>query len=235
MGSLIIHTVYDSVISVGAKQNRSFREGCGMDGMGVMKLRLMATAFALIGLGACATVDIADMTTMAGNAPEQTKMSSNVVVNASEKLYASFEEKGLCQSSEERMKSAAATLLKGRNSVQSAENQTYLDKAGSLASVQADIASSAHLIRQTQRAADVYIELAEPAIDLRPELKSLEQAFYATQSARRFFVKALENLDADASEHLADYDTAQDQLRVLTNQYGDRVRAQADIADNSAS
>ena len=203
-----------------------------MDGM---NLRLTLTAIAALSLGACATVDIADMTTMGGDNAQQTAVTSNVVINASNKLYTSFEDKGLCLSSEARMKSAASTLLKGRVADPDTTELTYSDKIASVAAVKADIADSTLLISQAQRAAGVYFELAEPGLDLRPELKSLEQALYATQSARRHFEVALGRFDASETENLNAYENALEQLRLVTNQYGERVRNQSRSSEAGAS
>ncbi len=197
-----------------------------------MKLGLVTTAILALSLGACATVDIADMTTLGGDSAISTAEKSNVVITASDKLYAAFEEKGLCQSESERMKSAAAFLLQGRQALENHPEGAYVTKVSNFDRLQADIIEATALVKNTRKAAEIYLELAEVGTDFRPELKRLEKAIYACQNAKTQFQLVSDKVGAT---DMSGFDEAAEGLRVVTNIYGDRVREQAQKNTQSAS
>ena len=191
----------------------------------IMKIKLVASSILLLSLGACATVDIADMTTLGGDKTVSTAPQSNVVINASDKLYASFEEKGLCLSQSERMKTAAAALLKGREALTNHPESAYVNQGYAIGKIRSDLSQAASLLENTSKAAEVYLDLAPTDADLRPELKRLEQAIYATQSAQRQFNMAIEKAQPGTPDEMKEYQAAAEDLRLITNTYGDRVRS----------
>ncbi len=197
-----------------------------------MRLGLVVSAVCMLSLGACATVDIADMTTLGGDTAIAQADKTNVVITASDKLYAEFEDKGLCQSETERMKSAAAFLLQGRQALTNHPEGAYVTKVSDFEQLQVDMVQATLLVKNTSKAAEIYLDLAEPESDFRPELKRLEKAVYATQSAKIQFKLVSDKIgETDFSK----FDAAAEDLRKVTNVYGDRVREQAQTKTDAAS
>ena len=200
-----------------------------------MKLHIIGSSVLLLALGACATVDIADMTTISGEPAVATADQANVVINASDKLYAAFEEKGLCLSQSERMKTAAVAVLKGKEALTNHPDNAYANQSKSIGAIKLDLTAATMLLDNTRKAAEVYLELTPTDADLRPELKRLEQAYYATQSAQRQFNIAIETVEPGTPEQMKTFQAAAEGLRLITNTYGDRVRLQGQSQTTSGS
>ena len=221
--SLNIHLACAKWDQLGRKTDKQVAGGGG-HWVNAMTLKILGSSVLFCMLGACATVDIADMTTMGGDLPAAEASSTNVVLNASDKLYAAFEEKGLCLSQKARAKYAAEAFLKGREALSNHPDNAYASQGLSMGTIKADIVDASALQESTSKAAEVYLELAPTDADLRPELKKLEHAIYASQSAQRQFDIAIKQSEPGALEEMKSYQAAAEKLRVITNSYGDRVR-----------
>lgn len=192
-----------------------------------MSLRLTLLLTASLSLSACATVDLNTATTT--SSPAATKsVDVNVVQRAASKLYAVFSNRGfVAKDGRKKMRSAARVLLKGLedNNVTSVASLGYVDNAQSPITVLADIRMASTHVEQTTKAAEVYLAMAPAEKSLRKELISLEKALIASREASQVFEDALIKTagQSNAMDYLA-YNASVNELRDVTNAFGDRVR-----------
>jgi hypothetical protein len=80
-------------------------------------------------------------------------------------------------------------------------------------------------VEQTTKAAEVYLAMAPAEKSLRKELISLEKALIASREASQVFEEALIKTagDMNAMDYSA-YNASVNELRDVTNAFGDRVR-----------
>jgi len=192
-----------------------------------MSLRLTLLLTAAFSMSACATVDLNDVAT--SNTPSTEKpVDVNVVQRAASKLYAAFSSRGfVAKDSRKKMRSAARVLLKGleNKDVTTASAASYADNAQNQATVLTDIRMASAHVEQTTKAAEVYLVMAPADKSLRKELVSLEKALIASREASQVFEDALIKTagNANAADYMA-YTRAVNELRDVTNAFGDRVR-----------
>ena len=192
-----------------------------------MSLRLTLTLAAALSLSACATVDLDTATT--SNRPSTAKsVDVNVVQRAASKLYAVFSNRGfVAKDGRKKMRSAARVLLKGLEdkSVTTVSTVGYAANAQSQVTVLSDIRMASTHVDQTTKAAEVYLAMAPAEKSLRKELISLEKALIASREATQVFEDALINVagDINAMDYSA-YKVSVNELRDVTNAFGDRVR-----------
>jgi len=190
---------------------------------------LILTSAAFL-FGGCATVD---MTDMAGPVAAKTEAVSekNVVERAAAKLYAAFKNKGLTpKTSGKRVQSAASILLNGLENRDLTETDVdYAAQDLPRDVVLADVNYASNQVHQTTKAAEIYLEMAPIKRNLRKELVSLEQALLASREASTVFAKVLSSDSAD----LVQLNEKVAALKMVTDQFGERVRADA-AADMAA-
>ncbi len=204
------------------------------DKVGMVR-HILILGFAGALLGGCATVDMADMTAMKTNSSLEQSETMNPVMEASETLSAKLEDKGLCQTRTERMKTAARVLLKGRKAAESSISNKYVSTKPVLSTIQADILEVTELVQSTTSAARTFVEIPEYGSDLRNELKSLEKALSSTELAQNSFQAALGQVGSTDNAALSGLQSATDALRTVTNTYGDQVRERTHRTDDPAS
>ena len=192
-----------------------------------MSLRLTLLLAASLSLSACATVDLNEMAS-SGATPAAKTADVNVVQRAASKLYTAFTNRGFVpKSSRKKMQSAARVLLKGLEDkeVTSVSAVAYVDMAQSPQVILSDIRMAASHVEQTTKAAEVYLAMAPSEKSLRKELVSLEKALIASREASQVFEDALIKTsgEATAMDYKA-YKTSVNELRDVTNAFGDRVR-----------
>ncbi|MEP3889905.1 MAG: hypothetical protein ABJN69_05515 [Hellea sp.] len=192
-----------------------------------MSLRLTITLTAALSLSACATVDLNEAAT--ANSPSAANsVDVNVVQRAASKLYAAFSNRGfVAKDGRKKMRSAARVLLKGLED----KNVTTTPAIGYAANAQSDVIvlsdiriASSH-VEQTTKAAEVYLAMAPAEKSLRKELISLEKALIASREVSQVFEEALIKTagDMNAMDYSA-YKVSVNELRDVTNAFGDRVR-----------
>ena len=191
-----------------------------------MGLRLTIALLSCLSMTACATVDLDEMAA-ANNASKSEFVSVNVVQSAATKLYAAFTNKGfVAKTSQKRMQSAAQILLVGlQEQGVKASDESYASTAVDPLIVLADIKTASHHVEQTTKAAEVYLAIAPSDKSLRKELNSLEDALLASRAAEIAFEEALLQTGRPlTSSEFVNYNQHVDELKEVTNAFGDRVR-----------
>lgn len=192
----------------------------------LMKVKIaLLTACSLVVTG-CATVDLASMTASSDTTAVAKVEKANVVKRAASKLYSAFTSQGwVTNMSRKRVQSAASILLRGLDSdSEDGLLNAYADNAGSLTDIHSDIYLAQQHVDQTTKAAEVYLDIAPDAANLREELASLQKALIASRQAELVFESAIETKNAGGSDVLVQYRKTVDRLRDVTDAYGDRVR-----------
>lgn len=187
----------------------------------------------LLGLSACATVDVADISPTNRTAQINLMKDKNVVIQSSETVHNKAIEMGLAQSSEVRLQMAANRLLKGRNADLD-ETNPYLSLDKTLSAIRSDIALVNGLTKKTAQSAKLHIDVVPVDADLRSELKALEKALGVLEQTQQTFALALGEY-ADASLGLKDLKSEITKIKTIANVYGDRVRADVAKANSPAS
>jgi len=192
-----------------------------------MSLRLTLILTAALSLSACATVDLTEVATP--NNTSAAKIADvNVVQRAASKLYAAFTNRGfVANDSRQKMRSAARVLLKGLEDKGSAsvEDEGYASLATDSVVVLSDIRIASKHVEQTTKAAEVYLAMAPGEKSLRKELVSLEKALIASREASQVFEDALIKTSGETKAlDFASYKVSVNELRDVTNAFGDRVR-----------
>lgn len=192
-----------------------------------MRFRLTLALTAALTLSACATVDLNDIAT-ASNSTSAKSVDVNVVQRAAYKLYTTFSSRGfVAKDSRKKMRSAARVLLKGleNKDVTTASADGYAANADNQSVVLADIRMASIHVEQTTKAAEVYLLMAPAEKSLRKELASLEKALIASREASHVFEEALFKTAGEArATDFASYKASVNELRDVTNAFGDRVR-----------
>jgi len=202
-----------------------------------MSYKLTLTLAACLSMSACATVNLNEIATKSPSA-KTSVVDANIVQRAASKLYAAFTQKGfVAKTSRKRMQSAASILLKGLQDkeINSAPETGYAALATDAASVRADIQLASGHVEQTTKAAEVYLAIASSNRSLRKELASLEQALLASREAGRVFEDALIKTGQPSASELTTFNVSVDELRDITNAFGDRVREAQTIETAKAS
>lgn len=191
-----------------------------------MGLRLTLILTAALSLSACATVDLTEVT--APRAEASAKVADvNVVQRAASKLYAAFTNRGfVAKDSRKKMRSAARVLLKGlEDKSASSDTSSYASLATDPVLVLSDIRIASSHVEQTTKAAEVYLAMAPGEKSLRKELTSLEKALIASREASVVFEEALIKTSGEAKAmDFSSYRQSVNELRDVTNAFGDRVR-----------
>ena len=192
-----------------------------------MSLRLTLILTAALSMSACATVDLNEVATK--NEPSAAKVVDvNVVQRAVTKLYAAFSNRGfVAKDGRKKMQSAARVLLKGLEDkdVTTVLAKGYADMANKQEVVLSDIRIASSHVEQTIKAAEVYLAMAPGEKSLRKELVSLEKALIASREALQVFEDALIKTAGEANAmDFVSYTTSVNELRDVTNAFGDRVR-----------
>jgi len=186
-----------------------------------MSLRLTIIIAASLSMSACATVDLNDVATSKSSTAVK-PVDVNVVQRAASKLYAAFSSRGfVANDSRKKMRSAARVLLKGLED----KDVGYAANAQNQVTVLSDIRIASAHVEQTTKAAEVYLVMAPAEKSLRKELVSLEKALIASREASQVFEDALIKTagQANALDYAA-YKSSVNELRDVTNAFGDRVR-----------
>lgn len=192
-----------------------------------MSLRLTLILTAALSMSACATVDLTEVT--APKAESTAKVADiNVVHRAASKLYAAFTNRGfVAKDSRKKMRSAATVLLKGLEdkNASSVVSEGYVHKAADPAAILSDIRIAAGHVEQTTKAAEVFLVMAPGEKSLRKELVSLEKALIASREASQVFEDALIKTSGETTAmDFVSYERSVNELRDVTNAFGDRVR-----------
>jgi len=192
-----------------------------------MSLRLTLILTAALSLSACATVDLTEATA-SKTASAANVADVNVVQRAASKLYAAFTNRGfVAKDSRKKMQSAARVLLKGLEDKGSGsvESAGYAALATDSTVVLSDIRIAASHVEQTTKAAEVYLAMAPGERSLRKELVSLEKALISSREAAQVFEDALINTAGETTAlDFSSYTQSVNELRDVTNAFGDRVR-----------
>ncbi len=189
---------------------------------------LTVTAAAILATG-CATVD---MTEMASPIPARAEVPAerNIVIRAANKLYSAFRSKGfVTKTSRKKMQSAASILLNGLEERELTTEVDYSAQNLPRAVVVEDIAYATRQVSLTANAAEIYFDMSEGDRKLRQELTGLEQALLSSREASAAFEKVV---GTDSFE-LRELNSEISRLKVVTDNFGKRVREQA-AADMAA-
>lgn len=180
------------------------------------------------GLSACTTVDL---TQVAVKQPQATseKVKQNVVERASLSLTRMFHAKGWCKSDPaEKTKTATNVLLNGMD-IDSEANHDRILTPVTLTQLISDMTEANYQVEQTTKAAEVYLVVADDIAELDKELSQLEAALLSSREAQAGFVKTVNAFPekSHATRHkLEDISKSIDNLKTVTDAYGDRTRSQ---------
>lgn len=201
-----------------------------------MRLSLAIASLAALGLSACATIDFAQMAP-APEVAEVAPVQKNVVIRSAEALVVNFTNKGWAAAPDpKRIQRMANVLLRGIGQSEKVIDTSYAGKAKILSDVQRDIILASTNVAQTQKAADVFLAMAPEGELLQAELKSLEKALAACHKAELMFSRALEKTGAkDVKAEISAFSASLDNLKAVTNLYGDHVRANISKTGEAAS
>lgn len=184
---------------------------------------IIITTAALVTSG-CATVDLQNMAGSSDASANATyEAESNVVQRAVEKLRDAFASRGFGpKTSRRKMEAAADMLMNGLSAGNiSVDADDYADAKKPTALIVEDIRLARGHVDQTTRAAEIYLEVAPQSRTLDDELENLEAALLVSERAIQSFQSALPDHE---SADLNDFRLSVDQLRVVTDAFGDRVR-----------
>jgi len=191
-----------------------------------MSLRLTIALTSCVLMSGCATVNLDEMAAK-NKAPSSNALDVNVVQRAANKLYAAFTSKGLvAKDSRKRMQSAARILLEGLEAQDiTAQGVDYVSNVSDPFIIISDIKTASRHVEQTTKAAEVYLAMAPIEKSLRKELSSLEEALLASRAAETIFEEALQTVGRDlTASEFKSYSVVVDELKDITNAFGDRVR-----------
>ena len=191
-----------------------------------MIFRALGVALVVMGLGACTTVDLSQIS----ESQERSIVSApvqNVVERASHSLTAMFRGKGWCKGSpQEKTQTATSVLLNGINKDGAKlQNNALVYKNG--AGLRADMLAANLQVRQTTKAAEVFLSMADELTELELELSSLETALLSARQAQAKFGVALTGFETPENKRIHnDLIASVDELKLVTDAYGARLRRQ---------
>ena len=204
-----------------------FRSLAGIQETLNMSLRLTIALTACLSVSACATVDLNNMAGQDKPAAAKS-VDVNVVQRATAKLVSAFSNRGFVhKDSRKKMRSATRVLLKGlqNKDVTAAAPVSYASLATDKTVVLSDIRLASSQVEQTTKAAEVYLAMAPAEKSVRKELVSLEKALIASREASMIFEDALIKTSGTATDSdYISYKSSVNELRDVTNAFGDRVR-----------
>lgn len=191
-----------------------------------MNFRALGVALVVLGLGACTTVDLSQISAnqeqAVAIAPQQ-----NVVERASNALTSMFRGKGWCKGSpQEKTQTATSVLLNGvkKDSANQSEITPTYSRAAQL---QTDMVTANEQVIQTTKAAEVYLSMADEHTELGLELSSLETALLSAREAQLRFGAALEGRKTPENTRAYNELTSSvDTLKIITDAYGNHLRRQ---------
>ena len=190
---------------------------------------------AVLSLSACATVDV---TAIGGaNANVETAEvveTGNVITRTVKRLYQVFTARGWYEdTSRQRVQSATNVLLNGLKDIDvDAESNVEVTYASEDVLLD-EVKTARYHLRQTIKAAEVYLDIASSDAELTDELKQLQKAVHVTEQAHENFSNQESASKLVASE-LNGFALEVETLRTITNDFGDIVRARR-LAIKSAS
>jgi hypothetical protein len=194
-----------------------------------MKANVAIVTLLCVAASGCATVDLANTGRVGGTATVSAQSSAkvNVVQRAASKLYAAFTSNGWVEKrSKKRVQSAASVLLRGLDATDAnSPLSNYETQNLTLADIALDIEAANSYVVQTTKAAEVYLAMASDDTNLREELASLQKALIASREAEMVFKSALTSLGANEHNSWMSYATSVNNLRDVTDKFGDRVRS----------
>ncbi|MCF6275860.1 MAG: hypothetical protein L3J05_08875 [Robiginitomaculum sp.] len=183
------------------------------------------TAISIASLTACSTVDLSQIVI---NQPQEVseKPKHNVVERATHSLTSMFKAKGWCKSDPNtKTQTATNVLLNGLDT--GTQNTAIPVLVVSTQQLSDDLTDAEAQIKQTTKAAEVFLVMAEDMADLGAELSQLEAALLVAREAETGFGKALEtSSNLIIRRKYASLSSSIDGLKTVTDAYGDRIRLQ---------
>lgn len=192
-----------------------------------MKAKIALIIVLSVSMSGCATVDLVNTGSQTASVSSTETAKVNVVKRAAGKLYSAFTAEGWVENkSKKRVQSTASVLLRGLDT--SSSEGAFSDYASSsltVKKIRADILAAQDYVSQTTKAAEVYLAMASDDTNLREELSSLQQALIVAREAELVFKAALDKTSSSNDYVWKDYSTSVDDLRDVTDAFGDRVRS----------
>lgn len=181
-------------------------------------------------LPGCTTVDLSQVRE-ATRPVQETKPSLNVAERAASRLTTVFRTKGWTQAGpREKTQTAASVLLNGYKAIGPKPAAPSI----SLATLSADLALATDYIDQATKAAEIYMDMAEPNANFDQELSLLETAYLSAKDAERKFTAIVSQSGHPGHDSsLAALAVSLGGLKSVTDIYGERIRR--DIANAAIS
>ena len=189
-----------------------------------MRIAFLICVASCLTLGACATVDVTQLAGSDANSSVDTQLSQNTVIRSAKNLYKHITSSGWATPNQTSLQKTATVLLKGEGAVKQVEASTY--RGNSLSDLQGDMVNLIHHTEQTTKTAEVFLSVSPDAADLKAELSFLEVALISCRKSETNFQLAMNELGAQNVSELTSLNGSINALRDITNQYGERVRAQ---------
>ncbi|HHL43461.1 MAG TPA: hypothetical protein ENJ42_07585 [Hellea balneolensis] len=178
---------------------------------------------ATLGISACTTVDLSQVTTQTVQVPVKTA-STNVVERAAKQLSKAFAENGWSKTrSKIKAQTAASILLNGmqKHAQASAQNEPVVRKTFSIS----DITKATSYVVRTTKAADVYLNVSDLNVDVAHELSLLETALISAKQAEQNFLSGDQTEISNRPPVVMEaYRSAVENLKSITDHYGARAR-----------
>ena len=188
----------------------------------------------MAGLSACSTVDLSQVA-VTQSREKIVQPKKTVVERATTRLTRNFQEKGWCEVVEQdKTAKFASLLLKGIKTTPEARQATPLQRV-SIRQLRRDIHLASIQIRQTTKAADVFLNLNGGAEELDPELGRLETALTSARQAESHFI-GLQSPEV-AKVLMPDMDKLHQaiiNLQKITDSYGEQIRQSLAARRNGA-
>ena len=189
----------------------------------------------IFSLSACATVDVSAIGAVEETLVVEASVErGNVITRTVKRLYQVFTDKGWYEdTSRKRVQSAANILLNGLQTSDDGVIMPVEGEAVNTADLIDDIKTVRYHVAQTTKAAEVYLDVASSDASLNEELKQLQKALRVSEQVHANFMQN-SSLNTEASAQLQILQQDVQDLRLVTDDFGDVVRARH-IAAKSAS
>jgi len=194
----------------------------------VTKSLVVATIVVCGHLSACTTVDLTQVAVNQPLAPSE-KIEQNVVERASLSLTSMFHAKGWCKSDPAKKTKTATNVLLNGVGTQHHVTGSQMSAPVTLTQVITDMTAANYQVKQTTKAAEIYLVVADDSTKLDNELSQLEAALLSSREAQAGFVKtvnAFPDKNHISLNKLKEISKSIDNLKAVTDAYGERIRTQ---------
>ena len=183
-------------------------------------VKLLTILTGTVVLTACSTVDLSQM---AIEKPVRTAkiQQKSVVERASVKMVSLFENKKWCEARSQSKNRAASILMNGISKIK--DFRGY--RAQTQQILKTDIRAANASVKQTTKAAEIFLAMVDNNAELDNEIRHLELALMAAkQATQRFTREAKRHNVYVANTDISNFVANVDDLQAVTDEFGKRIR-----------